>query len=480
MCSRKMIGCLLLGGALACVLLLSACTRDVSVGGAAGSDEDRAVEAHLDTTGVSSGARRWVASYGGTGSDWVEWIVEKPGGGYILAAGSDSFGAGLHDYWVLSLSADGNLEWQEAIGGSSREWPESAAVAPDGGSIIAGQTYSFGSGGSDAWLVRIDGDGEVIWEKAYGGGADDWAVSVASQPSGTYVVYGGTASWGVGKTDILLFEVDAVGEVLWEKRYGGPGDDAPVALQQLEDGGFLLTGATDSFGSGGVDAFALRLDEEGQIVWESAYGGAADDYPWWAGQTSDGGFVLAGGTYSFGAGEFDAWLVRLDSSGQIEWQKTYGGTANDWFVYVSESDDGELVAIGAAAAESDNLKDVWLVTLDSAGSIVSQCGFGGESSDAPEYACQLADGTYILAGRSVSFGRGIDDCWVVKLDEGACEADDDCATRDVVLSASSEAQAVAVASGFAVQEPTERTLVMVDTAAVVTSTEAQVQFQCPE
>jgi hypothetical protein len=186
----------------------------------------------------------------------------------------------------------------------------------------------------------------VRFAKTYGGTDWDKARSVRQTSDGGYIVAGYTNSFGAGGYDFFLIKTDAYGNVQWAKTYGGTDNDWALSVQQTYDGGYIVAGLTSSFGMGGYDFFLIKTDENGNIQWAKTYGGTNEDWAYSVRQTSDGGYIVAGYTGSFGAGGYDFFLIKTDENGNIQWAKTYGGTDNDWARSVQQTYDGGYIVAG--------------------------------------------------------------------------------------------------------------------------------------
>jgi hypothetical protein len=208
-------------------------------------------------------------------------------------------------------------EWAKTYGGASDDRANSIQPTSDGGYIVAGWTISFGAGGADVWVLKLDGSGNVTWQKTYGGAGTDWATSIQQTSDGGYIVAGVTGSFGAGSGDVWVLKLDGSGNVTWQKTYGGGSTDYAYSIQQTSDGGYIVAGLTDSFGAGSADVWVLKLDGSGNVTWQKTYGGGSTDYAYSIQQTSDGGYIVAGLTDSFGAGSYDFWVLKLDGSGEI-------------------------------------------------------------------------------------------------------------------------------------------------------------------
>ncbi|MEJ2695449.1 MAG: hypothetical protein P8013_02260 [Candidatus Sulfobium sp.] len=319
-----------------------------------------------------SGNVSWQKTYGGSGYDDVYSIRQTSDGGYIVAGDTESFGAGNSDIWILKLDPSGNVSWQKTYGGSDYDEGDAVRQTSDGGYIVAGRTKSFGAGDSDAWILKLDPSGNISWQKTYGGSSYDDAYAIQQNSDGGYIVAGDTESFGAGNSDIWILKLDPSGNVSWQKTYGGSDYDDANAIQQTSDGGYIVAGRTKSFGAGDSDAWILKLDTSGDISWQKTYGGTVYDDAYSVGQTSDGGYLVAGDVESFGAGSSDILVMKLDPSGNISWQKTYGGVANDYANVIVPTSDGGSIVAGFSYSFGAGDSDSWLLKLDGSGNI-SNC-----------------------------------------------------------------------------------------------------------
>ena len=215
-----------------------------------------------------------------------------------------------------TISAIGpSFHFCKAIGGPENEWGSSLIQTADGGYAIAGGTESFGAGEADVYVVKLDANGNLQWTKTIGGESDDWGNSLIQTSDGGYAVAGGTKSFGAGEKDVYLVKLDAKGNLQWIKTIGGESDDWGYSLIQTSDGGYAVAGGTESFGAGGDDVYVVKLDANGNLQWTKTIGGPDDESGKSLIQTSDGGYAIAGFTYSFGAGWNDVYVVKLDKNG---------------------------------------------------------------------------------------------------------------------------------------------------------------------
>jgi len=214
---------------------------------------------------ISVFATEWAKTYGGSSSDYVKSIQQTTDGGYIVAGSTYSFAAGVIDFWVLKLDSSGNVTWQKTYGGSGGDSASSIQQTTDDGYIVAGYTNSFAAGVIDFWVLKLDSSGNVTWQKTYGGSESDFASSIQQTTDGGYIVAGSTHSFGAGDEDFWVLKLDSSGNVTWQKTYGGSGGDSASSIQQTTDGGYIVAGSTHSFGAGSSDIWILKLDSSGEI-----------------------------------------------------------------------------------------------------------------------------------------------------------------------------------------------------------------------
>ncbi|MFA7714624.1 MAG: prepilin-type N-terminal cleavage/methylation domain-containing protein [Candidatus Paceibacterota bacterium] len=323
----------------------------------------------------SSGTLSWAKAIGGTSSETAGSIEQTSDGGYIVAGETMSFGAGWWDFLVTKLDSSGNLSWAKTIGGASYEYPRYVHQTLDGGYVIAGYTGGLGSegGGEDFFITKLDSSGNLSWAKTIGGTGNEWALSAQQTSDGGYIMAGRTNSFGAGNYDTLLVKLDSSGNLSWAKTIGGTGNEWSKSVQQTSDGGYILSGFTTSFGVGN-NFLITKLDSSGNASWSKTIAGANGGG--WASpviqQTPDGGYIMSDYTNSFGAGGSDFFLTKLDSSGNLSWAKTIGGTNTEYFYSLGQTFDGGYVVAGATMSFGAGGYDFFIGKLDSSGN-VSDC-----------------------------------------------------------------------------------------------------------
>ena len=267
---------------------------------------------------VKADAAMWNQTYGGTEEDFGRSVVETSDGGYAVAGKTESFGSGSSDFWLVKTDVNGTMVWNQTYGGIQEDFGRSVVETSDGGYAIAGYTLSFGSGGSDVWLVKTDANGAEEWNQTYGGTYGEFGFSVVETGDGGFALAGSTASYGAGGYDFWLVKTNASGTLQWNQTYGGTNRDEAYSMVQTSDGGYAITGVTFPFDNVKSDVWLVKTDVNGTMVWNQTYGGTSNEL---GGnsvmETIDGGYAIAAITASYGAGGNDVWLIKTDEYGII-------------------------------------------------------------------------------------------------------------------------------------------------------------------
>jgi hypothetical protein len=425
------------------------------------------------STRMSSQTIQWENTIGGNDTEWVDFIELSKDQNYILGGYSYSNisgdknenSRGLSDYWFIKIDdTSGNLLWQKTIGGNSIDHLTSAKETTDGGYILGGSSSSGISGektqnsrgNDDYWVVKLDENRNIIWDKTYGGTGVDRLTSIIQTTDGGYLI-GGSSDSDIsaektdnsrGNIDIWIIKIDQSGDIMWQKTFGGSNSDWVQSLIETPDGGYILAGSSHSNISGeksensrGLrDFWVLKIDNSGTIIWQKTIGGNNGDYAKSIIATSDGNYIIGGDSSSNISGEktektvnnsTDVWLLKINDLGQILWQKDIGAESTEAFADIRmTSDNGFILGImsysgisGYKTEASKGDRDYWTVKLDSTGKFEWDKTVGGDSSDQTQSIVQAKDGGYVTVGWSMSNisgdktenKSGRQDFWVVKL-----------------------------------------------------------------
>ena len=369
---------------------------------------------------------------------------------------------------MLSVQLFGGIKvlWQKAVGGFRNDVAYSIYQTRDGGYIVAGWTESRDKnisgyhGDKDFWIVKLDKNGNIQWQRALGGTKEDEARSIQQTSDGGYIVAGwtfsndGNVSGNHGGSDFWIIKLDRSGNIQWQKTLGGSENDYAYSIQQTSDGGYIVVGYTTSndedvsgnhgersfWGWWPEDAWIVKLDSKGNIQWQRSLGGSDDDAAYSVQQTSDGGYIVAGCTSSNDGDvnvlekhlKADIWIIKLDKKGNLQWQRILGGSSDECPNAILQTQDGGYVIAGHTFSKDGDVYgfhkgvfsgDAWIVKLDKRGNTQWQKTLGGFDSDEAYSVLQTPDGGYIIAGYTcssngdVSENHGGDDFWIVKLNK---------------------------------------------------------------
>ena len=435
---------------------------------------------------------QWQNTLGSTSYEFLNTIDQTSDGGYIMGGYTDSnIGGdksenswGADDYWIVKMDNAGNIVWENTVGGGNYDKLYAVEETPDGGYIVGGQSLSGGGwgdksesnkGGYDYWIVKLDEDGVVEWDRSYGGLGNDQLYNVQPTSDGGYII-AGTSDSGisgdktenrVGNSDYWVIKTDASGNIIWQNDIGGLMFDNVYSAYETADGGYILGGTSTSGISGDktagnygvVDYWIVKLNSAGTVVWDKTIGGTLNDYLYAVIPTADGGSIACGMSESGLTGNktdntnglYDYWVVKLDNSGNITWQNSIGGTGNDYaFVNaIDQTSDGGYAIAGYSQSLISGDKteantgswDYWILKINSTGSILWQTVLGGVSGDYANAISATTDGGFIVGGFSYSSAGGDKDenaigdadFWIIRL-AGDCvpaeeicnDIDDDC------------------------------------------------------
>jgi hypothetical protein len=310
-----------------------------------------------------SGIEQWTKTFGGTINERGYSVQQTTDGGYIITGYSTSSGTN-RDVYLIKTDGSGIEQWTKTFGGNFHYEAYSVQQTTDGGYIITGY-MSFGNY-RDVFLIKTDGSGIEQWTKIFGGTDFDEAFSVQQTTDGGYIITGYTMSFGI--KDVYLIKTDGSGIEQWTKTFGGTDFDQAYSVQQTTDGGYIITGYKANFGNSS-DAFLIKTDVSGNEQWTKTFGGTDNEEGHSVQQTNNGGYIITGFTSSFGNGGRDVYLIKTDGSGNEQWTKTFGGTDDEEGHSVQQTTDGGYIITGYT--KSFGGRDVYLIKTDGSGNITS-------------------------------------------------------------------------------------------------------------
>jgi hypothetical protein len=352
--------------------------------------------------------------YGGTRNDRAEAIQQTKDGGYIVGGSTESFGAGASDMWLVKVDAKGEKEWDKTYGGVANELGFDVKQTKDGGYIFIGCTETASNGGMDIYLVKTDAVGNKKWDCKYGGGRDDVGHSVVETNDG-YLIAGYTRSKGDAYCYVYLLKIDLNGVVRWEKTVGGGDDACGNYIEKTKDGGFVIIGFTKNLSAGLDDIYLIKLDAGGNVSWEKIFGAGDEDKGFCVRQTPDGGYIVSGLTRNNGAGYSDFYLAKLDDIGNKMWEKRYGENGNEAGNSVWRTPDSGYIVAGYTGSRG-GYTDVYLVKTDYKGNKLWDKTFGGALEDWGGGLEITKDGGFVICGYTKSFTFGGEDFYIIKTD----------------------------------------------------------------
>jgi hypothetical protein len=362
-------------------------------------------------------------TFGDTGGEGAVDVRQTTDGGYIIAGGTLSFGAGASDIYVIKTDSAGNILWTKTFGGANADGASSIRQTLDSGYIIVGSTHSFGSQ-SNIFVLKENSAGNLQWAKTIGmpGGAESGSLGL-QMANGSYVIFGDIPNVTINNQHgIFLGKLSSNGSnLLWGKMLGHSSQSNHWFQNSsgliTSDGGFLLLGETNYFNTwGDLDIYLFKTDGNGNLLWAKTYGGLNDDSPSSIIPTSDNNYIITGKTNSFGAGSEDIYLLKVDTAGNLLWSKTYGGTLSEYGNSLVEASDKGIIITGLTSSIGFGFTDAFMMKTDSVGNPLWTYTYGGINGDYGYSASQTNDGGYIVCGSTNSFGLGGSDFYLIKTD----------------------------------------------------------------
>jgi len=433
---------------------------------------------------------QWSKTYGGSNREGANSVVHTRDNSLLIAGysrSSDGIVTGHHgtseypDFWVVKTDALGTVTWEKSFGGTSYDEANAACETTDGNYIIAGSSRSndgnvtghHGSADfSDFWIIKLNSEGNLVWQRSLGGSDEDVANAVAATNDGGCVVAGSSNSndgdvsihhGDAAFADYWVVKLDAEGNIQWQRSLGGTGDDNASSVIQTSDGGYVVAGTSSSTDGdvtgnhGGDDCWIVKLDSTGTILWQKSLGGSANDGASSIVQTRDGGIAIAAYSFSddgditghhLSTGNSDYWIVKLNATGELQWEYTYGGSKNDEAHAILQTQDGGYAVTGTTESNDGDvvhshglsMVNFWTIKLDAEGILQWQSVEGRGNVNDARAIVQLNDGSFVIAGSANPFGAlppeqsNNFDFWIMKL--GAAPTNISSATTDESINGS--------------------------------------------
>jgi hypothetical protein len=412
-----------------------------------------------------SGTIQWNKTFGGSQEDFAQSIIQTSDGNFVILGTSESIDGTItdktiidKDYWVIKIDKEGSVIWSKTYGGSGEDIGQKVIETSDGGLAIVGYSQSSDGDASanqgfhDNWLLKLDSHGTILWEKSYGFAGHDHAYSLIQTSDGGYFMTGFldvTASGGEGNNrnsstnrhgigEFWCHKLDATGNIQWRRYFGGTNNDRSYDVVQANDGGYVVTGFSESTdfdisnNHGSYDYWVIKLDSQGNLLWEKSFGGSEIDQSRAIVKTNDNNYVIAGNSFSndgdidSNLGSSDFWLIKINDLGELIWSKNYGGPDFDYATSIKKSLNGFVVS-GYSQSANNHLSsnygnnDFWVIKIDEQGFLLWQKNFGGSGFDLAMDAIETFDNHIIVVGETESNdydiveNRGLKDVLVVNI-----------------------------------------------------------------
>lgn len=368
---------------------------------------------------VSAQAVIWQRTYGTTGREEAGYMIAVSSGGFLMCGNTDPGTGTNRDAWLLRVDANGNQLWNQSYPRDAPEWLKDVVECSDGGFAATGTAPDILGINDDVLVLRTDANGNQLWNSTFGGPNPEVGWAIIEVSGGGFAVISYTDQNSAGLEDMWLIRLDANGNHLWNHTYGGAADDAGFDLTETS-GGFALFGRTESFGAGGSDMWLVHVDASGNHLWNQTYGGTDDEWGLGFRELANGDFGLCGDTLSFGPNAgvaTNAWFLRITATGTPLWNHSYGGTAIDWVIDFNELSDG-FVLCGASRSFGAGGADGYIIRTDANGNLQWNETYGGAEDDMYFAVVALSTGGFMVYGDTLSSGAGLDDFWLLNISDG--------------------------------------------------------------
>ncbi|MFH2095970.1 MAG: T9SS type A sorting domain-containing protein [Bacteroidota bacterium] len=379
----------------------------------------------------------WAKCYGGLGNETPMRIIQTSDGGYITGGRTNSLDSyittnyGGVDFWILRLDENGDTIWSKVYGGSGSDYFYDIIETPGSGFIAMGHSNSTDGcvhgnhGDNDIWLLKLDANGDTLWTKCFGGSDNEWGNRIFPKNANSYIITGSSCSSDFdvsennGFFDYWIFEIDSSGNILWEKSYGGSLSDYFHSFDSIPGTGFIVCGTSNSDdfdvcgNNGDYDAWIVCLDYSGDTLWSRNYGGSGWDDPFSLKSLSNG-YIISNWSNSSDQdvwgnhGMNDFWMIRTDLAGDTIWTRSFGGSDDDGPNDVFVDSDGNFIAAGLSFSSDGDISyfhgaiDMWIIKFDTLGNLLWEKSLGGSGMEFESSSCQTTDSAYVIVGGTYS------------------------------------------------------------------------------
>ena len=426
------------------------------------NDDDNAISTSTNTV---TGEIDFIKNYGGSKNESAQSVTNTLDGGYAILGYTQSIDGDIidktddnFDFWVLKFDSESQIQWNKTYGGSQDDRGKSIIQTQDGGFAILGSSFSNdldvtqNAGQEDYWLAKLDNSGNIIWQKSFGFSGTDSGITLIQTNDNGYLISGVldvTASNGEGNTsrnnnkhaggDYWTIKLNASGELQWSKYFGGLFTDTPEGIVETNDNAYIIAGGSDSDDTdisnnkGSYDFWVIKISNTGDLIWEKSFGGSEIDEARAITTSNDGNYIIAGDTRSSDIdvtnnnGAADLWLIKISPEGQLLWEKTLGGTSFDVARDIVKTQDNGFLLSGSSRSSDGDVtinqgqNDAWVVKVDSEGNIEWQQTVGGSNIDFSYGVAQLNDKTIVAVGDTTSDdgditeNKGFSDLLLIKI-----------------------------------------------------------------
>lgn len=419
-------------------------------------------ESYIDSIGQVV----WTKTFGGSKEDFAQSVIQISGGNFMVLGTTGSIDGTItdknqenNDYWLMKFDTEGTVLWSKTYGGSGEDIGHKVIETSDGGFALVGYSQSSDGDASanqglhDNWLLKLDNQGNILWEKSYGYAGHDHAYSLIQTNDGGYFMTGFldvTASGGEGNNrnsisdrrhgigEFWCHKLDANGNIQWQRYFGGTNNDRSYDVVQADDGGYVVTGFSESDdfdisnNHGSYDYWVIKIDTQGNLLWEKSFGGSEIDQARAITKTNDNSYIIAGNSFSTDGdivenlGGSDFWLIKINDSGELVWSKNLGGSDFDYATSIRKAANGYVVAGYSQSLDNQvtsnyGNNDYWVIKIDEQGSLQWQKNFGGSGFDLAWDAIETMENEIIVVGETESNdfdiveNRGLKDILILKV-----------------------------------------------------------------